>query len=206
MEVVVIHCSGSDDMAGTTRFSWPSEQWSIIRHLFVVITSCYASSQPNVSGSVVSTISFLLSICSAMIVSAFMQTLVPQPSGELCCFALPSGLLFLFLSFNFKIAATACCLLFGVLRNLTVFGAHDVVAAKTENVLQRVASSCYSVFSAVRQACLLVSYFLSSRTVKYYFKVGTFRALPSSSFLYIPSFDCVKIHVICRKSLNRISL
>jgi len=44
------------------------------------------------------------------------------------------------LSFNFEIAATVCCSLFGVLRNLTVFGAHDVVAAKTENVLQMVAN------------------------------------------------------------------
>jgi len=56
------------------------------------------------------------------------------------CTVLRCHLDFCFLSFNFKITATASCLLFGVLRILTVFGAHDVVAAKSENVLQMVAN------------------------------------------------------------------
>jgi len=37
MELVVNRCSESGDMEGKTCFSWPSEQWSIIWHLFVVI-------------------------------------------------------------------------------------------------------------------------------------------------------------------------
>ena len=159
MEVVVIHCSGSDDMAETTRFSWPSEQWSIIRHLFVVITSCYASSQPNVSGSVVSTVSFLLSICSIMIVSAFIQTLAPQPSWELCCFALPSGLFFFFVCLlrSHRLLAACCsayCVIWRCCSAYCVIWRCSVRTMLWQLKLRMYCRgspvSCHSVFSAVR--------------------------------------------------------